>query len=234
MKKITKFIGLAFFGLVALAFLIATIDSLVNLGDLIDVLKSDYIEGYPKFLTFLGWAVGLAGSIILLVIAVLALLKLVKNLNDEESHFDLKGTIAVAGVYACVTVVNFIITVLFVAYYESSISGSSIVSLIFALATIALLACAVLVKNGNKLVPVCTLLGAYLAVFVLICVAFSGAGGAYLASLIFFMLAVLTAFAYISLENVELFKTLTTNNNNTSKPAEEKKEETPAEEDKAE
>ena len=230
MKKYVKFVGLAFFGLVAFAFLFGVIDSLVGLGDLFDVLGSDYIEGYPKFLNLLSWIVGLASSIAMILVSVLALLKLVKVLNDDESHYTVFPVVLLAGIYACSQVINFIIALLFAINYDYSVGGRAITTLIFAIIVIALLVVTMIIKSDNKLINVCTLLGAWLFVFVLICIAFSGAGGLWLTTLIFFLLATIVAMGYVVFENVDEFKALASTNTN-AKPANEAKvEEAPVEE----
>ncbi|MCR5113333.1 MAG: hypothetical protein K6A63_05285 [Acholeplasmatales bacterium] len=229
MKKYVKFVGLAFFGLVAFAFLFGVIDALVGLGDLFDVLGSDYIEGYPKFLSFLSWLVGLASAIGMIVVSGLAILKLVKVLSDDESHYAVFPVVLLAGIYACTQVINFIIALLFAINYDYSVGGRAITTLIFAIIVIALLVVTMIIKSDNKLVNICTLLGAWLFVFVLICIAFSGAGGLWLTTLIFFLLATIVAMGYVVFENIDEFKALTASNTNAKPANEAKSEEAPVE-----
>ena len=201
MKKLSKSLAIAFFGLLTLTFFMLFISSLVSIGDVIDLF--DYME--LTWSSFVAWLLELALSVVVLVFSIKMLVQLIKEKEVKEKH-DVKLACLLLGVYLAVLFVEQLIVIIHYSTIGSiDLGGTAIPLMVFEV--IGAVAFGLMLKKWDKSMIEKIIAGVgFIFLFVTLIMLCSNASGFTVAFLVFMIIATLVGAAYVELYDVDFKK----------------------------
>lgn len=203
MKKIASFIGFGTLIALATGFLFLGIYALTILGNVFDLMGQD--AGYG-FVTLMQWIVTIGVAVIFVIFAVIEIIKMIpvfKGKTLEEKSMNHAVNIGVLGNGFFFGYIFFIF--IQCGILKSAPGGRAIIAFIFASSGVALALLAFLVK---PFAPMLKVIFYMVAIFLDLVVGFMffEMGGLFLVFLIFNMIGLFGALAYVLLANLDAFK----------------------------
>ena len=201
MKKLSKSLAIAFFGLLTLTFFMLFISSLVSIGDVIDLF--DYME--LTWSSFVAWLLELALSVVVLVFSIKMLVHLIKEKEIKERQ-DVKLASALLIAYLGVLFVGQLLIIIHYSTIGSiDLGGTAIPLMVFEV--IGAVAFGLMLKKWDKPMIEKIIAGVgFIFLFVTLIMLCSNASGFIIAFLVFMIIATLVGAAYVELYDVDFKK----------------------------
>ena len=201
MKKLSKSLAIAFFGLLTLTFFMLFISSLVSIGDVIDLF--DYME--LTWSSFVAWLLELALSVVVLVFSIKMLVHLIKEKEIKERQ-DVKLASALLIAYLGVLFVGQLLIIIHYSTIGSiDLGGTAIPLMVFEV--IGAVAFGLMLKKWDKPMIEKIIAGVgFILLFVTLIMLCSTASGFTVAFLVFMIIATLVGAAYVELYDVDFKK----------------------------
>ena len=203
MKKIASFIGFGTLIALAVGFLFLGIYALTVTGNIFEMMGTN--GGYG-FAMLMQWIIMLGVAAVMIIFAVFEIIKLIPMFSKKavEERSLIHG--ATVGVFGNGFFFGFILfTFIEAGIVNGRVGGTSIVAFIFAMSGIALALLAYLIKAFPAMLKV---IFTMVALFLNLVVGFMffDYGGLFLVYLIFNMIGLFGALAYVLLANLDAFK----------------------------